>query len=350
MKNILVTGGAGFIGSHTCLVLLEKGYKVFVIDSFENSSPKSLERVLEIHKKKTNKLHNELKIFRGNLCDKEFLKDAFQFFKNTNQKINGVIHFAGLKSISNSIINPLMYWKTNVLGTINLLNLMEEYNCNNLVFSSSATIYERKDNFLLNEDTKLRPNNPYGNTKFTIEIILKDLIQSSSKSWKIASLRYFNPIGAHESGLIGEYPKGIPNNIFPLISYTALGRQKELNIYGNDWPTKDGTPVRDFIHVMDLAESHIKILEYLLSNKSSFLTLNIGTGIGTSILKLINTFEKTNNVKVRYKFVKRREGDNPFLVADNSLLLSKFNFKPKRALEDMCRDGWKWVSLNPNGY
>ena len=350
MKNILVTGGAGFIGSHTCLVLLEKGYKIFVIDSFENSSPKSLKRVLEIYQKKTNKSNDQLKIFKGNLCDKNFLREVFQSIKNINKKIDGVIHFAGLKSVAKSIFNPLIYWRTNVLSTINLLEIMEEYNCKNIVFSSSAIIYEQKDNLLLKEDGKLGPISPYANTKFTIEMILKDFFKSSPKSWKIACLRYFNPIGAHESGLIGENPKGIPNNIFPLITNTALGLQKELNIFGNDWPTKDGTPIRDYIHVMDLAESHIKILEYLTANKSTFFTLNIGTGLGTSVLNLIKTFERTNNVKVRYKFAKRREGDVPFLVADNSLLLSKFNLKPKRGLEDMCRDGWKWQSLNPNGY
>ena len=181
-------------------------------------------------------------------------------------------------------------------------------------------------------------------------MILEDLFKSSSKSWKIASLRYFNPIGAHSSGLIGEYPIGIPNNIFPLITNTALGIQKELNIFGNDWPTKDGTPVRDYIHVMDLAESHIKILEYLIPNKTTFFTLNIGTGLGTSVLELIKTFEKINNVKVNYKFVQRRNGDKPFVVADNSLLCSKFNLKPKRGIDEMCRDGWKWRQLNPLGF
>tara|TARA_Y100000994_G_C15662845_1_gene430265 strand:- start:154 stop:1206 length:1053 start_codon:yes stop_codon:yes gene_type:complete len=350
MKNILVTGGAGFIGCHTCLALLEKGYTVFVIDSFENSSPKSLERVKELYKAKKNNLSNELKIFKGNLCDKEFLKGVFEVVKNMNKEIHGVIHFAGLKSVANSIINPLIYWRTNVLSTINLLDIMEEYNCENIIFSSSATIYEQKENFLLKEDSKIGPISPYANTKFAIEMILKDLFQSSSKCWRITSLRYFNPIGAHESGLIGEQPKGIPNNIFPLITNTALGIQKELNIYGSDWPTEDGTPVRDYIHVMDLAESHVKILEFLRGNKSTYFTLNIGTGLGTSVLNLIKTFERINNVKVRYKYANRREGDVPFLVADNSLMLSKFNLKPKRALEDMCRDGWKWKSLNPNGY
>jgi len=179
---------------------------------------------------------------------------------------------------------------------------------------------------------------------------LEDLFKSASKSWKFASLRYFNPIGAHSSGLIGEYPIGIPNNIFPLITNTALGLQKEINIFGNDWPTKDGTPVRDYIHVMDLAESHLKILEYLIRKEPTFFTLNIGTGLGTSVLELIKTFEKTNNVKVNYKFAQRRSGDMPFVVADNSLLCSKFNLKPKRGIEEMCRDGWKWRQLNPLGF
>ncbi len=350
MRNILVTGGAGFIGSHTCLALLENGNTVFVIDSFDNSSPKSLQKVIKLHKTKNYNFSNELKVFEGNLCNKEFIRGVFNFAKSINKEINGVIHFAGLKSVANSIIKPISYWRVNVLSTINLLDIMAEYNCENLVFSSSATVYEQKENLLLKEDSKIGPISPYAKTKFAIEMMLKDVFESSSKCWKITSLRYFNPIGAHESGLIGEHPKGIPNNIFPLITNTALGLQKELKIYGNDWPTEDGTAVRDYIHVMDLAESHTKILDYLIPNKSTFFTLNIGTGLGTSVLKLIRTFEQINNVKVRYKFAKRREGDVPFLVADNSLLLSKFNLKPKRGIELMCKDGWKWKKLNPNGY
>lgn len=348
--NIIVTGGAGFIGSHTCLVLLEKGYNVYVLDSFENSSPKSLERVVELYKNNKVKPTNELKIFKGNLCDKEFVKQVFKSIVSINKKIDGVIHFAGLKSVTNSISKPLIYWRTNLLSTINLLDMMKEYDCVNLVFSSSATIYDQKDNHLLNEDSKIGPINPYGKTKFTIEMILEDLFKSSSKFWKLASLRYFNPIGAHSSGLIGEFPIGTPNNIFPLITNTALGLQNELNIFGNDWPTKDGTPVRDYIHVMDLADAHIKILEYLITNESTFFKVNIGTGLGTSVLELIKIFEKTNNILVKYKFAKRRVGDLPFVVADNSLLCSKFNLKPKRGIEEMCRDGWKWRQLNPSGF
>ena len=350
MNNILVTGGAGFIGSHTCLILLEKGYNVFVIDSFENSSPKSLERVRGIYINKGNNPRNELKIFQGSLSDKNFIKKVFLKIKELYKQVDGVIHFAGLKSVEQSIADPLMYWRINLLGTINLLDIMADFDCNNLVFSSSATIYEERDDCPLKEDSKLGPINPYGNTKMTIELILKDLFKSSEKYWKFASLRYFNPIGAHESGLLGEYPKGIPNNIFPLITNTALGIQKELNIYGNDWPTKDGTAVRDYIHVMDLAESHIRILDYLIKNNSIYLNINVGTGIGTSVLELIKTFEKTNNVRVKYNFAKRRSGDASCIVADNSFLISKFKFIPKRSIEDMCRDGWKWRSKNTYGF
>ena len=348
--NIIVTGAAGFIGSHTCLVLLEKGHNVIALDSFENSSPKSLERVLEIYRINSNNQMHNLKIFKGNLCDKSFVKEVFKSLLSANKNIDGVIHFAGLKSVAESIINPLIYWETNVLGTINLLDNMMEFNCENIVFSSSATVYKQKHGKLLKENCKVGPINPYGNTKLTIELILKDVFKSSPKFWKIASLRYFNPIGAHESGLIGEDPCGVPNNIFPLMTNTALGLQKELHIFGNDWPTKDGTPVRDFIHVMDLAESHIEILEHLILNKPTFFFLNVGTGLGTSVLELVKIFEKTNNIKIKYKFAKRRKGDIPFVVADNSLLISKFNFQLKRSLEDMCRDGWRWKTLNPNGF
>ena len=349
MKSILVTGGAGFIGSHTCLVLLEKGYKVFVIDSFENSSPKSLEKVLKILHQKNN-LKNNLEVFEGNLCDKKFLDQVFSSIHKYNHKIDGVIHFAGVKSTYESTINPLFYWKTNVLGTINLLEIMYKYSCNNLVFSSSATIYNQNKNLKIKEKFELAPVNPYGNTKFALEIFLNDLFKSPRNNLSLASLRYFNPIGAHESGLIGEDPKNTPNNIFPIITNTAIGFQKELEIFGKDWPTNDGTPIRDYIHVMDLAESHIKVLEYLQSKTKSFLTINIGTGKGTSVLELINIFEKVNKKKVPYIFSNRRIGDHGYVVADNSFLTSKFKIYPKRSLEEMCRDGWKWKKLNPHGY
>ena len=351
MKNIIVTGGAGFIGSHTCLVLLEKGYYLYIIDSLENSSHISIERILEIYKYKSNNSKINLKFFEGSLCNKKFVKNIFESINKENKKIDGVIHFAGLKAVEESFLKPLLYWKTNLIGTINLLEVMEEFNCHNLVFSSSASVYKPKDNLLLKESSELGPINPYGNTKYTIEVLLNDLLKSNIEKWKLASLRYFNPIGAHESGLLGEYQKDVPNNIFPLIINTALGVQKQLKIYGNDWPTPDGTPVRDYIHVMDLAESHIKVLECLISSKNAlYLELNVGTGVGTSVLELVKTFEKVNKVKVPYSFDKRRVGDASYVVADNSLLTSKMNIYPRRTIEDMCRDGWKWKLLNPNGF
>ena len=350
MKNILVTGGAGFIGSHTCLLLLERGYDVNVIDSFTNSSPKSLEKVLEIYKLNKTYTQNKLNIFQGDLLDKDFLNNVFLDLNKTNQKIDGVIHFAGLKSVSESVSEPLKYWQVNVLGTINLLEKMEEFNCNTLVFSSSATVYAQSENSLLSENSLIKPINPYGSTKLTIESILRDIFNASDKNPKLASLRYFNPIGAHSSGMIGEDPKGKPNNIFPLIINTAKGIQKELMIYGNDWPTKDGTPIRDYIHVMDLAEVHVKVLENIFHDSSRYFNLNIGTGVGTTVLDLVKTFEKVNNVKVPYVFTDRRSGDACYVVADNSLLLNEFKIRPQMSLEDMCRDGWKWKNLNPNGF
>ena len=350
MKNILVTGGAGYIGSHTCLQLLARGYNVNVIDSFINSSPKSLEKVLEINNLKKTKFQNKLNIFKGDLLDKDFLNYVFSDLTNTYKKIDGVIHFAGLKSVSESVSYPLKYWQKNVIGSINLLEILDKFHCNTFVFSSSATVYAQSENVPLSENSLIKPINPYGSTKLTIEFILKDIFNASDKNPKFASLRYFNPIGAHSSGLIGEDPKGKTNNIFPLIINTAKGIQKELMIYGNDWPTKDGTPIRDYIHVVDLAEAHVKVLENLFHNSSKYINLNIGTGIGTTVLDLVKTFEKVNNVKVPYVFTGRRSGDVCYLVADNSLLLNDFKIRPKMNIEDMCRDGWKWKNLNPNGF
>ncbi len=350
MKNVLVTGGAGFIGSHTCLLLLEKGYQVFVIDSFVNSSPKSLNKVLEIYKLKKNNYKNNLKVFHGDLLDKDFLNVVFsQIFKSAN-KIDGVIHFAGLKSVSDSLKKPLEYWQVNVVGTINLLEFMNKYKVKTLVFSSSAAVYESKRKSVLSENSPLKPINPYGYTKLTIEFILKNIFDTSDRKLKFASLRYFNPVGAHESGMIGENPNNKSNNIFPLITKTAIGNQKELKIFGNDWPTHDGTPIRDYIHVMDLAEAHINVLENIFQKDPRYLILNIGTGLGTSVLDLVKTFEKVNNVKVPFIFTDRRIGDACYVVADNSFLKSEINITPKRSLEDMCRDGWRWKILNPNGY
>jgi len=349
MQTIVVTGGGGFIGSHTCILLLEKGYRVCVIDSFKNSSPKALERVSIIYKQKNMSSTFNLITFKGDICDKKFLENVFSEIIKNFKKIDGIIHFAGLKAVSESIYDPISYWNNNVLGTINLVDILHKFSIYNLVFSSSATVY-KQTNKMHTEASLMQPINPYGNTKLTIEILLEDIYKSLKNNFKLASLRYFNPIGAHKSGLIGENPNGMPNNIFPLIINVAFRQQKKLEIFGNDWPTKDGTPVRDYIHVMDLAEAHIKILEYLFKKESTYLKINIGTGIATTVLDLIKTFEKVNKVKVPYVFSKRRDGDACYVVADNSLLISKFKFKLNRNIEDMCKDGWNWKNLNPNGF
>jgi len=350
MKNILVTGGAGYIGSHTCLSLLNKNYRVFVIDSFINSSPKSLIRIQKINNTQNNFDNKKLRVFKGDITDIKFLEKFFLELETNRTKIDGIIHFAGLKAVADSVKNPLIYWNTNVTGTLNILEILKKFNCRNFVFSSSATVYSAKENKLLNEDSEISPSNPYGNTKASIERLLSDVFHSSTEEWKFASLRYFNPIGAHNSGLIGEDPNGIPNNLFPLIVNTAYGSQNELKIYGNDYPTPDGTPIRDYIHVMDLADAHIKVLEFMMVNKRMNIHLNIGTGIGTSVLDLVKTFERVNNIEIPYSFTNRRIGDSGYVVADTSLSINKLNISPSRNIEDMCRDGWRWKKLNPNGY
>ena len=349
MASILVTGGSGFLGSHTCLALLERGFNVFVIDSFEYSSSKSLSSVRKYFKNKFHRSNCKLEIFKGDLRNKAFVKEVFIEIYKINKKIDGVIHFGGVKSVFESVKNPLLYWSTNVSGTINLLEIMSLFDCNHLVFSSSATIYAL-NNSLLTEESAVGPINPYGNSKLSVEILLKDIFKSQQNKIKFASLRYFNPIGAHPSGLIGESPLGIPNNIFPIIINTANGDQEELKIYGNDWPTKDGTCIRDYIHVMDLAEAHIKVLDYLIENEPTYFNLNIGTGIGTSVLELVKTFERVNNVKVPYVFEKRRKGDAAYVVADNTKSIRKIKISITKNLEDMCKDGWKWKNLNPKGF
>ncbi|KGG16357.1 MULTISPECIES: UDP-glucose 4-epimerase GalE [unclassified Prochlorococcus] len=350
MKRVLITGGAGFIGSHTCLVLLQKGYEVFVIDSYINSSNKSLERVIKICEDNKFSVSNKLHVIKGDLRDEHILKKIFSDASLDGQSIDGVIHFAGLKSVRESVGNPLKYWDVNVNGAINLLKVMDHYKCRSIVFSSSASIYGNTYENNINEESEVKPINPYGTTKAVVENLLSNISLSSPGKWRIANLRYFNPIGAHTSGLIGEDPLGTPNNIFPLISKVATGNIEKLNIYGNDWPTPDGTGVRDYIHVMDVADGHEKAFEYLLSKEPQVLNLNLGTGKGTSVLELIHTFEKVNNIKIPYVFTGRREGDAFRVIADNSLATCLLNWTPKRSLEDMCYDGYKWQSLNPNGF
>ncbi len=350
MNRILVTGGSGFIGSHTCLVLLKKGYEIIVLDSCVNSSPKSLDKVLEILKKLGFNSENKLTFIKGDLRNLSTIEKIFKDSQLAKKPIDGVIHFAGLKAVGESVKLPLKYWDSNVCGTVNLLKVMEENHCRKIVFSSSATIYGKTSNIRLNENTPIKAVNPYGNTKVVIERLLNDLFDASNCKWSIANLRYFNPIGAHFSGLIGEAPLGIPNNIFPFITQVATGQRKELNIFGNDWPTHDGTGIRDYIHVMDLAEGHISSLEYLSNEEPQVINLNLGTGKGTSVLDLVDVFQKVNNIKINYVFAPRRAGDSSIVIADNSLAISRLDWNPKRTLEEMCRDGWNWQKINPRGY
>ncbi|ABO18047.1 UDP-glucose 4-epimerase GalE [Prochlorococcus marinus] len=350
-KIILVTGGAGFIGSHTCLLLLESGYKVVVIDSFINSSLNSLERVKKILISDNNFFSNRLKIVKGDLRDFECINNIFLKYKINKEKIDGVIHFAGLKNIKESISDPISYWENNVTGTINLLKAMHHNNCNSIIFSSTAALYGKSESKVFKETSIKSPINPYGETKLAIEKLLNDLYKSNPNSWKIANLRYFNPIGCHNSGQIGESPLNKPTNIFPLIIKAASKEIKKISIFGNDWPTHDGTGIRDYIHVMDLAEGHIKAIEFLMSkNKGNLINLNLGRGVGVSVLELINTFTKVNNVNIEYEFAERREGDVPISIADNCLAKTLLNWCPKRDIEEMCIDGWKWKLLNPKGY
>ncbi len=350
MKNILVTGGCGYIGSHTVLSLLENGYFVYVFDSNVNSSSVVLKRILEILGKEKEILSENLKFYKGDIRFKENIEEVFSNAIKENRKINEVIHFAGLKSIEESIKFPFLYWDNNVVGTINLLNAMNKYDCKTIIFSSSATIYENSGKNKINEKTLVNPINPYGRNKSTIELFLNDIYESDPKNWRIINLRYFNPIGAHISGKLGENQIGLVNNIFPLILKVASKNMKEFKIFGNDWNTRDGTCIRDYIHVMDLVNGHVEALNYLRNNNPQIMNLNIGTGLGSTVLELIKTFEMVNNVKIPYSFTSRRKGDLGCVVADNSKILKTLSWEPKRSLEDMCKDGWNWHLINPKGY
>ncbi len=349
MRHVLVTGGTGFIGSHTSLKLLEEGVRITIVDSFKNSSIKCLGRIKKIIKEKNKNLMNLINLEEGDIRNYLFLKNIFLNAKNNNIPFDSVIHFAGLKAVGESFKKPLIYWENNVFGSINLLQVMNDFDCNTIVFSSSATVYGLSKSPLY-EDLPLNPNNPYGHTKATVENILEGLFNSARDKWRVACLRYFNPIGAHDSALIGEDPLNKPNNIFPLLCRVAQGKYQKLNVYGNDWPTNDGTGVRDYIHVMDLADAHFLTLNYLVNNDPQNISLNIGTGQGISVLELINIFNKVNQCEIPYDICERREGDVPILVANNQKALSTLNWYPKRSIESMCKDGWRWQNLNPNGY
>ena len=342
MKTILVTGGSGFIGSHTCISLLENNYRVIVVDSFANSAPLNLNLLSEILDNKYSDLNERFFIFEGDIRDEDFLCEIFEMFQKNQKSINAVVHFAGLKAVNESISRPLEYWSVNVGGTLSLLNTMVKYKCFQIVFSSSATVYDTDYSGILTEKAPLNPQNPYGRNKHTIENILSDIHFSKPDLWKIAVLRYFNPIGSHPSGKIGEIPKKDISNLFPLISKVAAKERETLQIYGNDWPTHDGTCIRDFIHVMDLAESHLASLRYIDVSKPDIFTFNIGTGKGTTVLELIRIFEKVNKCSIPIEFVNRRQGDIYCSVASVKNALNILDWSPKRSLEDACFDEWKW--------
>lgn len=340
MKTILSTGGLGYIGSHTTVSLLKKGLNVLVIDSLINSKQETLHKIKKIIEKE--ELKGKLFFRKGDLRNKSWLESIFQEFKDINMPIESVIHFAGLKSVNESILNPFLYWDMNVNSTLCLIYVMSKFCCYNLIFSSSATVYKTDKNETLSENNSLGPINPYGNTKLCIEKILEDIFKSNKEKWRIASLRYFNPCGAHDSGLIGENPLTNHLNIFPMIFKVIKRDIKKLPIYGSDWPTKDGTCIRDYIHVMDLADAHVSALQNITENKPNMIYLNIGTGNGISVLELIQTFSEVNNCHIPYFLTDKREGDAAIVVANNSLALKIIPWKPKKDLKDMCKDSWSW--------
>lgn len=334
--NILITGGAGYIGTHTCVELINKGYQIIVADNFCNSKPEAITRVKAI----TN---TEFSFYKINVCDKQALKKIF-----LQHSINAVIHLAGLKSVGESVRKPLAYYHNNLYSTITLCQVMQAQGVKNLIFSSSATVYGTPQKVPIDEDAPRSCVNPYGWSKLMIERILEDIV-AAQKEWSIVSLRYFNPVGAHNSGLIGEDPNGIPNNIMPYISQVAIGKRKELSIFGNDYPTPDGTGVRDYIHVVDLALGHVAAVEYATQHRGiSFI--NLGTGKGHSVLELVKTFAATNNIPVPYKIVGRRAGDVAVCFGDVQKAKKLLNWQATRSLADMCRDAWNWQLKNPNGY
>lgn len=333
---ILITGGAGYIGSHTCVELLKAGHEVVVVDNLSNSRIEALHRVERIAGKTVSYVI-------ANLNDRNALRQLFSSYR-----IEAVIHFAGLKAVGESVIKPLQYYYNNVSGSIALFETMAEFGVKRLVFSSSATVYGDPHAVPIHEDFPLVATNPYGRSKLMVEDILRDLAQSDS-SWRIALLRYFNPVGAHESGLIGEDPNGIPNNLMPFVSQVAIGRREELMVFGNDYPTHDGTGVRDYIHVLDLAVGHLAALEALDRQKAT-LTVNLGTGRGYSVLDVIHAFEKASDRAVPFRITERRPGDIAACYADSARAFELMGWQAVRDLETMCRDAWNWQSRNPRGY
>lgn len=333
---ILVTGGAGYIGSHTCVELLDSGCEIIVVDNFVNSKYESINRIKEITGK-------DFPFYQVDILDKSALEHVF-----SDNKIDAVIHFAGLKAVGESVNIPLRYYHNNLTGTLVLLELMQKYNVKSIVFSSSATVYGIPEQVPISENFPLSATNPYGRTKLMIEDILRD-IYVSDHEWSIALLRYFNPVGAHHSGRIGEDPNGIPNNLMPFITQVAIGKLKELSVFGNDYPTQDGTGVRDYIHVVDLAKGHLKALESLKTS-TGVNEYNLGTGSGHSVLEIIKAFEKASNRKVPYKIVDKRSGDVGICYANPIKAKDRLGWIASKGIEEMCIDSWRWQINNPNGY
>ncbi len=337
MSKVLVTGGAGYIGSHTCVELLNAGHEVVVLDNLSNSSPESLNRVQQLTTK-------SLDFVEGDILDQAILDQIFQA-----HQIDAVIHFAGLKAVGESQQIPLKYFENNIAGSISLVNAMERAQVFKLVFSSSATVYDEANISPLNETMPTgMPSNNYGYTKLIVEQLLEKL-SAADERWSIALLRYFNPVGAHQSGQIGEDPQGIPNNLMPYVTQVAVGRRDKLSIFGNDYDTVDGTGVRDYIHVVDLANAHLCALNHRLKTQGC-RAWNIGTGNGISVKQIRDTFEKVNGVEIPFEYVPRREGDVATSFADNARAVAELDWQPQYGLEDMLKDSWNWQKQNPNGY
>ena len=330
--SILVTGGAGYIGSHTSVELLESGEDIVIVDNFSNSKPEVLDKIKEITKK-------DFKFYEVDVLDRENLEKVFE-----ENKIDEVIHFAGLKAVGESVQKPIEYYYNNVTGTLVLLELMRRYNCKKIVFSSSATVYGVPKTVPIKEDFPLSTTNPYGSTKLMIEQILQDVC-AADKEFSAILLRYFNPIGAHKSGLIGENPNGIPNNLMPYIAKVAIGELDHLNVFGNDYPTEDGTGVRDYIHVVDLSIGHVKALEKVRNSKGA-IPYNLGTGKGYSVLEIVKAFEKANNITVKYEITSRRPGDIAECYADPTKAKEELNWVAEKSLDDMCKDVWNYIKNN----
>jgi UDP-glucose 4-epimerase len=336
MPQILVTGGAGYIGSHTLIELTAAGFDVVCLDNLSNSTREALSRVEKITGRR-------IAFVQGDIRNAALLEHLF-----AQHKVDGVIHFAALKAVGESVAKPLAYYDNNISGTLVLLAAMRAAGVNKIVFSSSATVYGAPDHLPIKEDAPIRTTNPYGATKAMNEQILRDLCVAAP-AFGVVSLRYFNPIGAHDSGLIGEDPADTPNNLFPFITQVAVGKRPHLSVFGNDWPTVDGTGVRDYIHVVDLAIGHVKAMQYALDH-TGFITPNFGTGQGTSVLQLVKAFEEANGVAVPYKIVPRRPGDIAACWADVTLAEQLFGWRAERTIAQMCADGWRWQSGNPHGY